>query len=68
MVHGLTYKDKDSGRYLHPEEDRHGPNVIVNWEKMSKSKYNGVDPEDILGKYGADSVRLFMLFKVKTNK
>jgi leucyl-tRNA synthetase len=31
-------------------------------EKMSKSKNNGVDPQQIIAKYGADTARLFMLF------
>ena len=31
-------------------------------EKMSKSKNNGVDPKDMVGKYGADTVRLFSMF------
>jgi len=30
-------------------------------EKMSKSKKNVVDPEKIIGEYGADAARLFML-------
>ena len=30
-------------------------------EKMSKSKRNTVDPDDIIGSYGADTARLFML-------
>lgn len=29
---------------------------------MSKSKYNGVDPAECIGKYGADVVRAQMLF------
>jgi leucyl-tRNA synthetase len=29
---------------------------------MSKSKSNGVDPQTLVDKYGADTVRLFMLF------
>jgi len=29
---------------------------------MSKSKNNGVDPQDLIGKYGADTARLFMMF------
>ena len=29
---------------------------------MSKSKNNGVDPQSIISKYGADTVRLFMMF------
>jgi leucyl-tRNA synthetase len=31
-------------------------------EKMSKSKNNGVDPEILVNKYGADTVRLFTMF------
>ncbi|MEJ7617127.1 MAG: leucine--tRNA ligase, partial [Pyrinomonadaceae bacterium] len=31
-------------------------------EKMSKSKNNGVDPDEMIDAYGADSVRLFTLF------
>ena len=30
--------------------------------KMSKSKANGIDPEDMIKLYGADTVRLFMMF------
>jgi leucyl-tRNA synthetase len=38
----------------------------VAWEgmrTMSKSKNNGVDPQKLVAEYGADSVRLFMMFK-----
>ena len=31
-------------------------------EKMSKSKNNVVDPDDIITEYGADTMRMFMLF------
>ncbi|MGD8383791.1 MAG: leucine--tRNA ligase [Lysobacterales bacterium] len=31
-------------------------------EKMSKSKNNGVDPVHLVGRYGADTVRLFSMF------
>ena len=31
-------------------------------EKMSKSKNNGVDPQTIMGEYGADTVRLYTMF------
>jgi len=31
-------------------------------EKMSKSKNNGVDPQDLIDKYGADTVRLYTMF------
>ena len=29
---------------------------------MSKSKRNGVDPQDLIEKYGADTARFFMIF------
>ena len=36
--------------------------VIKDGSKMSKSKGNVVDPDDMIARYGADTVRLFMLF------
>lgn len=36
--------------------------VIKEGAKMSKSKGNIVSPEEIVGKYGADTARLFILF------
>lgn len=38
------------------------PVVVGGSEKMSKSKNNGVDPQAMVGKYGADTVRLFSMF------
>ncbi|MGH8123424.1 MAG: class I tRNA ligase family protein, partial [Rudaea sp.] len=38
------------------------PVQIGGIEKMSKSKNNGVDPQMMVGKYGADTVRLFSMF------
>ncbi len=38
------------------------PVQIGNVEKMSKSKNNGVDPQVMIDRYGADTVRLFMMF------
>jgi leucyl-tRNA synthetase len=35
---------------------------------MSKSKYNGVDPQLVISKYGADTARMFMLFKAPPEK
>lgn len=38
------------------------PVTIGKIEKMSKSKNNGVDPQEIIEQYGADTVRLYTLF------
>jgi leucyl-tRNA synthetase len=38
------------------------PVQIGGIEKMSKSKNNGVDPQTMVGSYGADTVRLFSMF------
>lgn len=74
MVHGKTFTDPTTGRFLKPEEvDLAAPSkpVIfatgeqpnVSYEKMSKSKYNGVDPSECIAKYGADATRAHMLFQ-----
>ena len=48
------------------EADRNDPEAkfICDWEieKMSKSKYNVVNPDDIIEKYGADTFRLYEMF------
>lgn len=38
------------------------PVEIGGIEKMSKSKNNGVDPQSMIDAYGADTVRLFIMF------
>ena len=38
------------------------PVTIGGTEKMSKSKNNGVDPQVMVDRYGADTVRLFSMF------
>ncbi|RYO79506.1 hypothetical protein DL762_008137 [Monosporascus cannonballus] len=74
MVHGKTYTDPDSGRFLKPDEidfsDSSSPKVVesgkatgVSYEKMSKSKHNGVDPGSFISKYGADATRAHILFQ-----
>ena len=75
MVNHETYKD-EAGRWLAPAEvrlegpadDRRAtrlsdgaPVTIGSIEKMSKSKRNVVDPDEIIEAYGADTARWFML-------
>jgi leucyl-tRNA synthetase len=38
------------------------PVIAGGIEKMSKSKNNGVDPQDLINRYGADTVRLYTMF------
>jgi len=38
------------------------PVVVGGTEKMSKSKNNGVDPQALIDRYGADTARLFTMF------
>jgi len=74
MVHGRTFTDPETGRFLMPDEvdlsDASKPTVAStgqeaksSFEKMSKSKHNGVDPTNFIGKYGADATRAHMLFQ-----
>ncbi|WCL54624.1 leucine--tRNA ligase [Gimibacter soli] len=72
MVNHATYKDT-TGQWVFPElvqsrEDGtfyrtdNGLDVVEGRvEKMSKSKKNVVDPDDIIDQYGADTARWFML-------
>ncbi len=74
MVKGMSYRIKGSGQYVRPAEvDTHSKPpihkesskpVVTEWEKMSKSKYNGVDPGDILKEYGCDTTKLLILSDV----
>jgi leucyl-tRNA synthetase len=53
----------DKGRPLSARlNEDGGPVVIGGSEKMSKSKNNGVDPQALIDRYGADTVRLYTMF------
>ena len=52
-------KGRINGAKLHADG---GEVKIGGIEKMSKSKNNGVDPQSMIDKYGADTVRLFSMF------
>ena len=72
MVCHETYKDKEDN-WLYPNEIKKDENnklvkikdnsevFIGPSESMSKSKKNTIDPEEMIKKYGADSVRWFIL-------
>jgi leucyl-tRNA synthetase len=71
MVTHETYKDAQ-GRWVTPAEvtlrdgrpvltETGEPIIVGPIESMSKSKKNVVDPDDIIGAYGADTARWFML-------
>jgi len=77
MVQGITYKNPHSSRYIPPADvaDPSDPRdpvtgevLEVFYEKMSKSKYNGVDPAVVIDRYGADTARMFILFKAPPEK
>lgn len=76
MVQGITYKNPVTGKYIpsaqvdpnDPKDPETGERLEVFYEKMSKSKYNGVDPIEVLAKYGADTARMFILFKAPPEK
>lgn len=45
-----------------PVQRESGKQLQVSWEKMSKSKHNGIDPEEVVQQYGIDTVRLYILY------
>lgn len=56
-----TEKD-DKGRITKAIDKDGNELVYTGMCKMSKSKNNGIDPQVMVEKYGADTVRLFMMF------
>jgi leucyl-tRNA synthetase len=77
MVQGITYKNPHTGKYIAPKDVANaddprdpisGEKLEVFYEKMSKSKYNGVDPAEVIDRYGADTARMFILFKAPPEK
>ncbi|MCU7917785.1 MAG: leucine--tRNA ligase [Candidatus Thiodiazotropha sp. (ex Epidulcina cf. delphinae)] len=53
----------EKGRPLSARLSADGGAVVIGGiEKMSKSKNNGVDPQTLIDRYGADTVRLYTMF------
>ena len=71
MVLAYSYRD-DNGKYYYPKEVERkgnewfvketGVKVNTQVEKMSKSRYNVVNPDDVINDFGADSMRLYEMF------
>ena len=77
MVQSAAYKNSITGKYIsptdikditNPKDPKDNSKLEVLFEKMSKSKYNGIDPESVIKKYGADTARMFILFKAPPEK
>lgn len=71
MVVSRSYQ-KSGGLYVKSEEVVHREGKYFHWEsgeelrsqmeKMSKSKLNGSSPDEVIEEYGADTLRLYILF------
>lgn len=76
MVMGKTYQIANTGQYIKESdvikdetdnqyyEKNTGRLIKVTWEKMSKSKHNGIDPLELIENYGVDTTRLLILADV----
>jgi leucyl-tRNA synthetase len=72
MILAYSYRDTNGKYYLPSDVDirddrtavlkTSGEEVESQIEKMSKSKLNVVNPDDVVSEYGADSMRLYELF------
>ncbi|EOE1422275.1 leucine--tRNA ligase [Providencia stuartii] len=58
----VTVERDDKNRIIKAVDTEGHELVYTGMSKMSKSKNNGIDPQLMVEKYGADTVRLFMMF------
>ncbi|MBD2178456.1 leucine--tRNA ligase [Pseudanabaena sp. FACHB-1998] len=79
MVQGLTYMNPNKGgkdKWVpsalvdpkDPKDPKTGEPLQALFATMSKSKGNGVSPTEAIAKYGADTLRMFTLFKAPPEK
>ena len=79
MVQGLTYMNPNKGGKdkwvpsstvdpANPVDPDTGEPLELLYATMSKSKGNGVAPEDVIAQYGVDTARMFVLFKAPPEK
>ncbi len=78
MVLANSYYSNATRKYIFPKdvEEKNGKaylkstgeELVVKMEKMSKSKNNGLDPEELAKEYGVDASRLFTLFAAPPEK
>ncbi len=70
MIHKTSFRDA-SGKYYYDHEvverdgtwvTKDGLPVETKLDKMSKSRYNVVNPDDMSNEYGADAMRMYELF------
>lgn len=54
-----TVGEGDAARFVHKQT---GETLEVRWDKMSKSRGNVVNPDDVIRQYGADTMRLYEMF------
>ena len=79
MVQGWTYMNPNKSGNAQwipsalvdpkdPKDPETGEPLVGSFKTMSKSKYNGVSPDEVINKYGADTARMFILFKAPPEK
>ncbi|PPI88046.1 leucine--tRNA ligase [Candidatus Pantoea edessiphila] len=58
----VSIKRNKQGQIVNAVDTQGNQLVYAGMNKMSKSKNNGIDPQKIIDRYGADTLRLFIMF------
>jgi leucyl-tRNA synthetase len=62
-AHDLDIRRDEYQKVVSATAKRDGlPVQVEGWTTMSKSKNNGVDPQEVIDRHGADTARLFVMF------